>query len=176
MHERNPAAARALFWSAALLLALSAYGLATRLDAMVGPLRMFVNMAVGEHIPLGRALRYVEWDILLPPLYQLLCGVVALTALFVRRSRRGCAALLALCAGLIALGFLSQTSLLGRIERTASLILLTVMGLLCLLTLLYPLLRRRAAKARSQPSAPDNVVPMQQPIERRRPSRRRRIS
>ncbi|MBQ7455636.1 MAG: hypothetical protein IJS53_04265, partial [Clostridia bacterium] len=106
MHERNPAASRALFWAALALLALSVYGLATRLDAMIGPLRMFVNMAAGEHIPLSRALRYVEWDILLPPLHLLLCAVLSAALLFARRGRRSCAVMLPLLAGALATGLL----------------------------------------------------------------------
>ena len=100
MNRRSAAIARSLFWDALILLALSVYELCVRLDAMWGPLKMFVNMAVGEGIPLRRVVTYVDITIFYVPLYMLLCAVVALCALASRRTRRTCARLLLPCAAL----------------------------------------------------------------------------
>ena len=46
--------------NALLLLVLSGYEFVSRVDAMWGPLKMFVNMAVGEGISFERAAAYVD--------------------------------------------------------------------------------------------------------------------
>ena len=88
MRSRNPHIAKALFWDALALLLLSGYELCIRLDAMWGPLKMFVNMAIGERIPLSRVLTYVDYTIFYTPLYMFFCMLLALWALLSHRTRR----------------------------------------------------------------------------------------
>ena len=166
MNRRSAAIARSLFWDALILLALSVYELCVRLDAMWGPLKMFVNMAVGEGIPLRRVVTYVDITIFYVPLYMLLCAVVALCALASRRTRRTCARLLLPCAALAAAGFLLPVSLLGRWTRTLQLLSLVLMLALCLI---HALSRPRPVRHPEQPPAP---LPQQPPVRHRRSDRR----
>ena len=88
-HIRHTAQ-RALFWSGLMLLAWPAYELAVRADAMIGPLKMFISMAMGEHVPLFRALGYVDWSIFATPAFLLNCVLLGLFALCLRKRFHGC--------------------------------------------------------------------------------------
>ena len=145
MRTRNPRIARVLFWDALILLALSGFELLTRLDAMWGPLKMFVNMAVGERIPLRRVLTYVDITVFYTPLYMLGCAILALWALCSRRTRRVCALMLLPAAALTAAGFLLRLTLFGELVRTLKLLPLVVLLALCLLHVAVPAPRRHEA-------------------------------
>jgi hypothetical protein len=77
---------RLVFWGSLLLLVWALYELSVRLEAAWPPLKMFIDMAIGERIPLPRVMRYVDFSIFTMPLYLL--GCVLLGALsFVFRKR-----------------------------------------------------------------------------------------
>ena len=97
---------RYLLWMALIATLVSAYEFCTRVDAMWKPLKMFWNMAVGEKIPLARAATYVDMSIFEIPLYLLCSVALGIWALWARRTRRGCALLIAPSAVLAALGFI----------------------------------------------------------------------
>ncbi len=147
MDERQRKLSRALMWDALILLALSAYEFATRVDAMWGPLKMFVRMAIGEHIPVERVAQYVDYHIFTAPLFLLLCLVLALLTLAARRSRRGCAALLLPGAALSLWGFCLRLTLFGDLIRTFKLLPLVCLVLLMLVRAVLPQTRVRRAPA-----------------------------
>jgi len=176
MDKRNPHIARALFWDALALLVLSCFELFTRLDAMWGPLKMFVNMAVGERIPLQRAVSYVDFSIFYLPFYMLLCALLALWTLFSRRTRRACAWMLLPCAALTAAGFLLRLTLFGELVRTLKLLPLALMTALCLAHLIFRPVRPRRQQPAPLPGQATAPYPLAQPQPRRRRSERRRAS
>ena len=138
MRRRNPHIARAIFWDALILLALSCYELFTRLDAMWGPLKMFVNMAVGEGIPASRAVTYVDFTIFYTPLYMLGCALLALWARLSQRTRRVCAMMLLPAALLTVIGFALRLTLFGELLRTLKMLPLVFLLALCLTHTVIP--------------------------------------
>ncbi len=129
---------------ALVLLILSGYEFISRADAMWGPLKMFVNMAVGEGIPLERAATYVDVGIFEVPGFMLLCMLLSLLAIGTIRTRRGCYVLLPLSAALMVWGFFVQMSLLGELIRFVKILPLF---LLCVLFIMGISLQRRQHKA-----------------------------
>ena len=124
---------RYLLYTAIIVILISAYELSTRIDAMWAPLKMFWNMAVGEKIPLSRAIKYVDWSILKVPLYLLAGIVLGLCALWARRTVRGCALMILPSLALCVLGFmLPLTTLGGWVQPVRMLPML----LLCVLSFL----------------------------------------
>ena len=180
MHKRNPAIARAMLWAALILLALSVYEVATRMDAMWGPLKMFVNMAVGERIPLNRVMLYVDMSIFHTPLFMLGCAILAVWALFARRSRRASAALILPAAVLTALGFTLRLTLFGEMVRTLKLLPLVFLLILCVLhAVIRPARPHREPLAGPQPvhvPPPPIALQPQVIVQRRRRSERKRAS
>lgn len=167
MQERGRSISRALFWVAAALFLLSAYELAVRLDAMWGPLKMFVNMAIGERIPLSRVWTYVDITVFYVPLYMLGCAALALWGLICRRTRRACGCMLAPAVALAALGFTLRLTLFGEWTRTLKLLPLVLFAVLCALRAFLPPARR----PRQQEPAP--VPPPGQVVRHRRMDRRK---
>lgn len=165
MDERQKRLSRAMLWDALILFAVSAYEFATRVDAMWGPLKMFVRMAVGERIPLERVAQYVDYSIFAAPLFLLLCAVLAAAALFARRSRRGCAWLLLPGLALGAWGFCLRMTLFGDLLR-----LFKLLPLVCLVLLMLLRAALRPAKRQAPP------VPVQQSVVYRPRRARRRAS
>ncbi|MBQ9301436.1 MAG: hypothetical protein IJ214_13105 [Clostridia bacterium] len=151
MQKRNPHIARALFWDALILLALSCFELFTRLDAMWGPLKMFVNMAIGESVPLSRAVTYVDFTIFHTPLYMLGCAALALWTLLSRRTRRVCAMLILPAAALTAVGFALRLTLFGELTRTLKMLPLVILLALCVLHVIFRPARRQAPPIDSLP-------------------------
>ena len=145
MNRRNPHIARAIFWDALILLGLSCFDLFTRIDAMWGPLKMFVNMAVGERIPVSRALGYVDYTIFYAPLFMLGCALLALWALLSHRTRRVCAMMLLPAAALTAAGFALRLTLFGELLRTLMLLPLAALLALCLLPVVLRPAKRKSA-------------------------------
>ena len=113
---------RYLLWMAVIVTLISAYEFCTRVDAMWKPLKMFWNMAVGEKIPLARAATYVDMSIFEIPLYLLCSAALGVWALWARRTRRGCALLIAPSAVLAALGFILPLTLAGKWVRAVRLL------------------------------------------------------
>ena len=161
MRTRDPRIARALFWDSLVLLLLSCFELFIRLDAMWGPLKMFILMAVGEAIPLVKVFTYVDFTVFYAPLYMLGCVVLSLWTLCSRRTRRVCLMMLLPAAALTAAGFLLKQTIFAEPLRTLKLLCLTVLLFLCLLHLLVP-------RARRKPQPIDSFI-----ISRRRSERRR---
>lgn len=142
-----------MLWDALALTALALYELFTRLDAMIGPLKMFVNMAVGEKIPLERAAGYVDWAIFTVPAFMLLCMALGLTALCARR-RAGGQWVIALCAAaLFAWGLTMRLTALGAWVRYVKLLPLFILCVLSALSLINRLTGRRGG--RNAPPRPD---------------------
>lgn len=98
MQKRRYAGRRFIFWGALALLCWSGYELFTRIDAMRGPLTMFWNMAVGEGIPLARALEYVDWNVLRIPAFLAGCALLGLLSLCLRNRPLAAPVLIPLCA------------------------------------------------------------------------------
>ena len=178
MNERSSRIARAMLWDALILLALAVYELMTRLDAMWGPLKMFVNMAVGEHIPARRVLtQYVDWQIFVVPLFMLGCAILAVWALFARRSRRGCAWLLLPCAVMTALGFTLDVTLFGQLVQVVKLLPLVLLTVLCALRVfLRPKRVDKQPAPTPVPLQPEVITIRRRRSERRGRSERRRAS
>lgn len=97
MQKRRYIGRRFLFWGGLALACWSGYELYARLDAMRGPLVMFWNLAVGEGIPVARAMQYVDWEILRVPAYLAGCALLGLAAMLLRN--RPMAALLLMPLG-----------------------------------------------------------------------------
>ena len=133
MRRVNHRISRAMLTAALILFALSVYEVCTRMDAAWIPLKMFVNMAIGEHIPLKRVLTYVDMRAFTPSLYMLGCAVLAVWALFARRSRRACAVLLIPCIAMTVLGFTMRLSIFGELVKTLKMLPLTALTVLCFL-------------------------------------------
>lgn len=178
MNERSSRIARAMLWDALILLALAVYELLTRLDAMWGPLKMFVNMAIGEHIPVRRVLtQYVDWQIFVVPLFMLGCIILAVWALFARRSRRGCAWLLLPCAAMTVLGFTLELTLFGQLVQVVKLLPLVLLLALCALRVfIRPRRRARPSAPAPVPLQPEVITIRRRRSERRGRSERRRAS
>ena len=135
---------------ALVLLGLSAYELITRVDAMWGPLKMFVNMAVGEKIPLDRVAQYVDMSIFEAPAFMLLCALTALIALMTVRTRRGSMILLPVCLLLSVWGVFVQMSLLGELTRYVKITPLLVMSVLFVIHLYLQRVNRRELRKSAQ--------------------------
>lgn len=137
---------------AILLLALSAYELITRVDAMWGPLKMFIDMAVGEGISFTRAAAYVDIAVLEVPFYMLLCTLLSLFSLLTIRTRKGAYVLFPCSLALGVWGLFVQMSLLGELIRYAKVLPLLVMSVLYIALLLVQrahlrMLRQQAQRA-----------------------------
>lgn len=76
---------RLVFWGSLLLMGWALYELGVRLEAAWPPLRMFIDMAIGEHIPLDRVMRYVDFSILTMPLYLLGCALLGVFSFAFRK-------------------------------------------------------------------------------------------
>lgn len=115
---------------ALVLLLLSAYEFVSRVDAMWGPLKMFVSMAAGEDIPVKRAATYVDVGIFEVPGFMLLCIILSLTAILCIRKRWVGYALLPVSFALMIWGFFVQMSLIGEMIRFVKVLPLLVMSAL----------------------------------------------
>lgn len=135
---------------ALVLLALSAYELVTRMDAMWGPLKMFFNMAVGEKIPLDRVAQYVDVRIFEAPAFMLLCAISALIALLTVKTRRGSMILLPVCILLSVWGVFVQMSLLGELIRYVKITPLLVLSVLFVIHLHFQRVNRRELRKSAQ--------------------------
>ena len=142
---------RYLLWMAAIVTLVSVYELCTRMDAMWKPLKMFWNMAVGEKIPLSRAVSYVDMSIFEVPLYLLGSAVLGIWALWARRTRRGCALLIAPSAVLAVLGFILPLTWLGQWVRAVRLL---PMILLCVLSIARTAMRDPERQRRPHDARP----------------------
>lgn len=169
MDKRSMQIARVLFWDALILLSLSAYEFISRLDGMIGPLKMFVNMAVGEKIPLERVIRYVDVTIFEAPLFLLLCFIAGVIALFSRRSRRGSAVLLVPATALVIWGFSLRLTLFGNLIQIFKLLPLVLLLLLSLARAVT--VPKTSSKAPPRP-VPSAAYPDQFPIVRQRRNER----
>ena len=170
MGKVNHRISRAMLTVALILFALSVYEVCTRLDAAWYPLKMFVNMAIGERIPLKRVLTYVDARAFYAPLYMFGCALLAVWALFARRSRRGCIVLLIPCIVMTALGFTLRLTLFGELIKALKMLPIVALTILCFMQItLSP--RKRPEPASLPPARPA------QPERHRRSERhgRRRI-
>lgn len=76
-----------IFLGAAALIVIGGYELIIRIDAMIRPIKMFVNMWIGEHITFSRAMSYVDWGMFERPAYLLLCVAIGITAIAGRKKK-----------------------------------------------------------------------------------------
>ncbi len=140
MNPRN--LRRYLLYTAIIAILISAYELSTRIDAMWAPLKMFWNMAVGEKIPLSRAVKYVDWSILEVPLY-LVAGIgLGLCALWARRTVRGCALMILPSLALCVLGFMLPLTTLGGWVQPVRMLPMMLLCVLCILCVIAGLAHR----------------------------------
>ncbi|MBQ1945359.1 MAG: hypothetical protein II343_00370 [Clostridia bacterium] len=135
---------------AIILLALSAYELITRVDAMWGPLKMFVNLAVGEGVPLKRAAAYVEVAIFEAPAYMLMCIVLSLLVILTIRKMRSSYVLMPLSLAMFAWGLFVQMTLLGELIRYAKVLPLLLMSILLTVQIFLVRAQRRALRAQAR--------------------------
>ncbi|MBQ9196120.1 MAG: hypothetical protein IJ157_02665 [Clostridia bacterium] len=164
MKYRNPHIARALFWDAAILLALSAYELFVRLDASWGWAKGYFLSHIEAQTPIAVVMKYIPYHNVSVWAYMLACALLALWALFSRRTRRVCAMMLAPAAALTAIGFLLRLTIFGEVLRTLKLLPLAGFTALCLLhTVIRP--------PRRQETPIDTL-----PLRRHRRSQRRRAA
>ncbi len=120
-----------LFLWAAALAALSVYEFCTRLDAMWGPLQMFVRMAIGEQIPLERVVRYVDMRIFLVPFFMVLCFLNSLLTLTLGRRQSGSLLCALFSLALLGYGLTLKLTLLGEAVRFLKLLPLLALSGLC---------------------------------------------
>lgn len=135
---------------ALVLLALSAYEFISRVDAMWGPLKMFVSMAVGEGIALERAATYVDIGIFEVPGFMLLCILLSLLSIMTIRTRRGSYVLLPVSLLLMVWGFFVQMSLLGELIRFVKVLPLLLMSILFIVHIALQRAQHRALRERAQ--------------------------
>lgn len=137
---------------ALVLLVLSAYEFISRVDAMWGPLKMFVSMAVGEGIPLRRAAAYVYMDVGIfeVPGFMLLCILLSLLSIMTIRTRRGSYVLLPVSLLLTVWGFFVQMSLLGELIRFVKVLPLLLMSILFIVHIALQRAQHRALRERAQ--------------------------
>lgn len=135
---------------ALVLLALSLYEFISRVDAMWGPLKMFVNMAVGEGISFERAASYVDIGIFEVPGFMLLCIILSLLAMLCIRKRWVGYVLLPVSLSLMVWGFFVQMSLLGEMVRFVKVLPLLVMSVLFMLGICLQRRQYKALRARAQ--------------------------
>jgi len=115
---------------ALILIALSVYELLTRLDAMSKPLQMFIDMAIGERIPLERVVKYVDMTIFAVPLYMVGCIICALFALITSKRRTGYVISGLMSAALLCWGLTLKLTLMGEMVRFAKLLPLLLITVL----------------------------------------------
>ena len=149
---------------------LSVYELCIRLDASWGWARGYFLSHYEAQTPVGIVLKYIPYENLWKWGYMLLCAILALCAVFSRRTRRQSGFMLAPAAALTALGFTMRLSIFGDLVRTLKLLPLTAFTALCLLHVVIPL-----PQPKQQPRPNFAPQPMQ-PYQRRRRSERRKAS
>jgi len=115
------------------LLVVSGWEIFVRIDAMHGPMTMFFDMARGEGIPITRALRYFEWNILEALIWLVCCMLTAVTAIFVCRRPLGSAVMTPFCAAAAIYGLMRESSLLPGLWYLAQPALLLAMTAFCAL-------------------------------------------
>lgn len=135
---------------ALVLLALSAYEFISRVDAMWGPLKMFVSMAAGEGISLQRAAKYVDISIFETPCFMLLCMLLSLFAMLCIRKRSAGYVLLPFSLALTVWGIFVQMSLLGELIRFVKVLPLLMMSVLFAAGIYLQRKQLRALRARAQ--------------------------
>lgn len=139
-----------IFIDALLLLALSGYEFVSRVDAMWGPLKMFVNMAVGEGIAWKRAASYVDVRVFEVPGFMLLCILLSVLAMLTIRTRRGSCILLPVSLALSVWGLFVQMSLLGELIRYAKVLPLFLMSILFIVQIALQRAQRRALRQQAR--------------------------
>ena len=151
MKRTKKLAARLMALCGLALIAWPAWELCVRIDAMIGPLRMFVRMAVGEGVDLWRAAAYVDWAIFAAP--ALLCVYIAFGTVCIARRRRGGAplCLLALAMGLHM--FYREAFFLPQAVRMLQLLPFAGACVGCALNMLVCVKERRAPKRPPRPKA-----------------------
>ncbi|MBR5230754.1 MAG: hypothetical protein IKW00_00715 [Clostridia bacterium] len=169
MERRMKRVRKWVILDALVLLALSVYELISRVDAMWGPLKMFVNLAVGEKIPLDRVALYVDMGIFEAPAFMFLCALTAVIALLTVKTRRGSMILLPVCLILSVWGVFVQMSLLGELIRYVKIMPLLVMSVLFVIHLhLHRVNRRELRKSAQRISHYVGYSPVPEKIEGRR--------
>lgn len=133
MHGVNHRISRAILTAAVILFALAVYEIFTRMDAAWYPLKSYISLVIDEHISLSSAWSHLDMRTFSVPLYMLGCAVLAVWALFARRSRRACAVLFVPCAVMTALGFTMRLTLFGELVKTLKMLPLTALTVLCFL-------------------------------------------
>lgn len=172
--RRNPHIARALFWDALALLALSVYELCVRLDASWGWAKAYFESHIEAHTALSIILKHIPYQNVSVWCYMLACAALAVWALCSRRTRRVCGWLLVPCAALTALGFTMRLTIFGDLIRALKLLPLVFMLFLCLLHVIVPLPRPRPQqRPMHQAYRPDIAPQTAFPADRRRSERRK---
>lgn len=151
MRKRNPHIARALFWDALILLALSVYELCVRLDSSWGWAKGYFLSHLEARTPLSIIVKHIPYHNLGVWMYMLGCALLALWALLSPRTRRVCAFLLPPAAALTALGFALRLTIFGELIRMLKLLPLVILLLLCLM---HVLLRPARKRPENQPGFP----------------------
>ena len=139
-----------IFLDALLLLALSGYELVSRVDAMWGPLKMFVSMAVGEGISFKRAAAYVDVRVFEVPGFMLLCIILSLLAMATIRTRRASFLLLPMSLALAVWGLFVQMSLLGEMIRYAKVLPLMLMSIMYMVQIVLQRAQRKRLRAQAR--------------------------
>lgn len=144
MKKRDPRIARAMFWDALILLALSVYELLVRLDASWGWAKGYFLSHIEAGTRLSIVLKYIPYDSIAVWFYMLACAALSVWVLCSRRTRRASAWMLAPALALTAVGFALHTTIFGALARTLKLLPLVFLTLLCLAhALIRPRRQRR---------------------------------
>lgn len=118
-----------LLWAAALA-ALSVYEFCTRMDAMWGPLKMYVNIAIDEKIPIESVISHLDWGIFAVLLFMILCLINALLILTLGRRQSGSLLCAVLSLVLLGYGLTLKLTLLGEAVRFLKLLPLLALSAL----------------------------------------------
>lgn len=164
--------------SSLVLLVISTWEASVRLDAMYKPLKMFFDMAIGEHIPLSSVISYVDISMLEAPLWLLGCTLAALITIFFVRRPAGSAVTLPLSIVLGVYGLLRESTFLTGIWRLVQPALLLFIAFVIIMNIaVYPLRRRiaeRKSRKRTKPSSPRlEDAPKLRSLSREKSSERR---
>lgn len=151
---------RMLFWGAVIILVWAAYELYIRVDAMARPLGMFFKMWAGEKVPFSRALTYIDWGILEIPFYLMLCVLLGIIGILLRKKPVLWVMLLFVAPGFAFYSFGVQNVLMPSLWQMIKLLPLLLLFVGSLLSLIaFIMFSKKQKKHPPRPGTGNSPVP-----------------